>query len=73
MQSFGYFQQQGTPSPLSSFFESSYKDRVYKIYEQVNPKKLTQLDSIMEKYEGKEEELIKKLERQYGVKDPSKK
>ena len=52
---------------FSGMFASSPKDQVYKIYEKVNPEKLGELDQIMLKYEGKEDELIKRLEKKYGI------
>ena len=43
-----------------------YAQRVYQFYQQHNPTKLSEVPQLMEKYRGKEAELIQKLEMKYG-------
>jgi len=45
-----------------------YRQKVVDLYERINPEKLTEIDYIMKKYEGKEELLIERLEKKYGRK-----
>jgi len=57
------------PSPPSNApphsSKPSYKTVVYNLIAANEPEKLVQIDRVMEKYEGREEELIKKLDSRY--------
>ena len=44
-----------------------YKSMVRQFYLKNNPEKLADLDHIMDKYQGKEEDLLRNLERKYGT------
>jgi hypothetical protein len=62
----------GIPQPPSSAFSSpssisNYKKRVEEIYRSYNPSKLSEIPKLLEKYAGREEELIVKLEEKYIV------
>lgn len=54
---------QAPPSPPS--YPPSYKTLVYNLISANEPDKLVQIDRVMEKYAGREEELIKKLDMRY--------
>ena len=54
---------QPPPSPPSQ--PPSYKTLVYNLIAANEPEKLVQIDRVMEKYKGREEELIKKLDLRY--------
>ena len=54
---------QPPPSPPSQ--PPSYKTLVYNLIASNEPEKLVQIDRVMEKYKGREEELIKKLDLRY--------
>jgi uncharacterized membrane protein len=43
------------------------KQRVVEFYRRYNPSKLATVDDILSKYEGKEDELLRKLRKQYSV------
>ena len=45
----------------------SVSQRVHEIYNQYNPSKISEIPTILEKYKGKEQELISKLEQKYGI------
>jgi hypothetical protein len=44
--------------------------KVLEIYKQFNPTKITEIPKLLEKYRGKEHELIQKLEQKYGTGGP---
>ena len=46
---------------------SSLRQWVVSFYEEHNPSKVGNVDALLVKYEGKEEELVRQLERKYGV------
>ena len=50
----------GTPAPLS------YKERVVAIYQKYDPTKVGQADATLDKYKGKEEQVISALVKKYG-------
>jgi hypothetical protein len=50
-----------------SMMSSSVSQRVHEIYNQYNPSKISEIPTILEKYKGKEQELISKLEQKYGI------
>ncbi|RHY47265.1 hypothetical protein DYB30_004213 [Aphanomyces astaci] len=56
------------PSPFgaSSGFGVDYRSKVVEFYKQHNPDKLAEVDTVLQKYKGKEEELLKKLEAKYS-------
>jgi hypothetical protein len=43
------------------------EERVQEFYRQHNPAKLSSVPEILEKYRGREQELLQKLQKQYGV------
>ena len=51
----------------TSMITSSVSQRVHEIYNQYNPSKISEIPTILEKYKGKEQELISKLEQKYGI------
>ncbi|ETW09087.1 hypothetical protein, variant [Aphanomyces invadans] len=52
----------GTPSA----FGVDYRSKVVEFYKKHNPDKLAEVDTVLQKYKGKEEELLKKLEAKYN-------
>ena len=51
----------------TSMITSSVSQRVHEIYNQYNPSKISEIPTILQKYKGKEQELISKLEQKYGI------
>ncbi len=47
----------------------SVEQRVRMFYERYNPSKISSIPSILEKYKGKEQELLEKLRKQYNAED----
>lgn len=45
----------------------SYKQRVVTFYQRYNPSKMDALPEILQRYQGREEELLKKLHKQYNI------
>lgn len=43
------------------------RNRVVQIYQQFNPTKIAEIPKLLEKYQGREQELISKLEQKYGA------
>lgn len=46
--------------------EKIIKKRITKLYRKHNPSKLSEIDSLMKKYKGKEEELLQAIKNKYG-------
>ena len=49
-------------------FQPDYEGRVLRFYQTHNPSKVGEVPTVMKKYKGKEEALLEKLARKYGVK-----
>lgn len=47
------------------------EERVRQFYQEHNPSKLASVPEILEKYRGREQELLLKLQKQYGVAPPT--
>lgn len=43
------------------------RNKIKKIYKHNNPSKLNEIDALMEKYKGKEEQLLKAIEQKYTI------
>lgn len=52
---------------MTSTSRSDARDKVIAFYKKYNPSKLSTVDTILEKYEGKENELLQKLYKQYNI------
>lgn len=48
----------------------SAREKLRKFYEVHNPEKLSDIDFLLEKYEGREDVLFRKLQRKYERKNP---
>eukprot|EP00300_Choanocystis_sp_HF-7_P007966 c15618_g1_i2.p2 GENE.c15618_g1_i2~~c15618_g1_i2.p2 ORF type:complete len:134 (+),score=26.01 c15618_g1_i2:29-403(+) len=51
---------------FASSTSKSYRDRVVEFYREHNPTKLGEVNKLLKKYKGKEEELIENLNRKYA-------
>ncbi|KAH9195213.1 hypothetical protein AeNC1_002794 [Aphanomyces euteiches] len=50
----------------TSSFGVDYRSKVVEFYKKHNPDKLAEVDTVLQKYKGKEEELLRKLEAKYN-------
>ena len=57
-----------TPAAPASSSQQTTRERVTKIYQQYNPTKLGDVDKVLEKFAGRDQELIEMLEEKYSVK-----
>lgn len=55
------------PPPPQQQQQQQYKQRVAAFYQKYNPSKMDALPEILQKYQGKEEELLRKLHKQYNI------
>ena len=53
------------PPPLPSRDSKNYKEIITAFYQKHNPAKLDEISTLLEKYKGKEEEMITKLKNKY--------
>ncbi|KAG9416874.1 hypothetical protein AC1031_001265 [Aphanomyces cochlioides] len=53
-------------SGSTSSFGVDYRSKVVEFYKKHNPDKLAEVDTVLQKYKGKEEELLRKLEAKYN-------
>jgi hypothetical protein len=53
------------PPPLPSRDSKNYKEIITAFYQKHNPAKLEEIPTLLEKYKGKEEEMIAKLKKKY--------
>ena len=54
--------------PLLASPNPPWRERLVKFYQTHNPGNLHNLDEILQKYAGREEDLFRKLEKKYGLK-----
>jgi hypothetical protein len=57
------------PSTTTAPHHRSFEQRIHSFYEKYNPTRIASIPSILEKYKGKEQDLIEKLKKQYNVPD----
>ena len=55
------------PVKSTQLTKIQWEERIREFYQQHNPSKLSELSHILEKYDGREEELLHKLQKQYHV------
>jgi hypothetical protein len=55
--------------PTTAPHHRSFEQRIHSFYEKYNPTRIASIPSILEKYKGKEQDLIEKLKKQYNVHD----
>lgn len=67
---FNFFNYAIGPSIQSASLKTSItpKEIVEAIYKSCNPSKVSEISKLLEKYKGKEDDLIRKLESKYNVK-----
>eukprot|EP00913_Durusdinium_trenchii_P005488 g5115.t1 len=65
----GLFGSSAAPAPASGAVDvkQAYKDRMIKIYQQHNPGKVNEIDSLMAKYVGQEHTMYLKICKKYNV------
>eukprot|EP01033_Poteriospumella_lacustris_P012118 gene12118-8665_t len=56
-----------TPTTPTTPGKRAARERVIEFYRRYNPTKLASVDDILSKYDGKEDELLRKLRKQYNV------
>lgn len=56
-----------TPTTPTTPSKRAARERVIEFYRRYNPTKLASVDDILSKYDGKEDELLRKLRKQYNV------
>ena len=49
----------------------TFSQQIYSFYEKYNPTKIHEIPKLLEKYKGQEQDLIRKLEKKYGVESGS--